>query len=171
MKMKKLFMLSFVLGLVSVIHAALTIDAPATAMEGTQFDVIISGGAGESYVVGLYDTNFAAIGIPDNVQVLDAAGNLGSYDIFPSYGGFDFIVDDLQGSGVQAGDWVIATYTAGLAGGSLILDLWDYSVSYETPAVLSIAIIEFTPMLEPVFDISPTSLPMIKMMLLQCQWI
>ena len=171
--MNKLFVLVLVLTVASVVSAALVIDAPATVIAGTQYDVTVSGlasditaGGNYAIVIGLYDQDYRAQGIPDRWVVTDAAGNLASVDDFPSYGGVDIIVGDTGiidpqlGDGVQDGLWVTLTYTAGTAGDALVLDLYDYAVSSTTPATPSVAIIAFVDDIvypDPYFIISPQS--------------
>jgi len=145
--MKKLLVLTLVLGVASLATAALTITAPATVVEGTAYQIILSGGAGEVVNVGLYDIGNAA-GIPTGWTVEAAAGNLASVGVnFPSYGGIEFLADDLFGTGVQAGTWATLDMVAGAAGESLVWDLWDYNAASEiTPGVMTV---NFVPVPEP----------------------
>ena len=150
--MKKLLVLFLVLGVASLATAGLVVIGPATAVEGTTFDVIVSGLAADApYNGGLYEPTLSdASKAPVNLIALAAAGNLaGDGGVLPSYGGFDFIADDLLGAGVEDGDWYIATYVAGPAGGSLVLDLYDYAVDYYAPVSAAIATIEFVAVPEP----------------------
>ena len=158
--MKKLFVLSFVLSVACVAPAALTINAPATVLEGAPYEITISGlGSDAPLIIGLYDTNAAAYGNPDSWVVTAAAGNLSSVqNNFPSYGGVEVLVDDLMGAGVQDGLWATLNMVAGPSGSSLIFDLWDFRASSAiTP---SVAVVQFVSDLihpEPYFYISSQS--------------
>jgi len=144
--MKKLLVLALVLSVASLATAGLTITAPAEVEEGTAYQIVLSGNAGDVVNVGLYAVGNAA-GNPVGWAVEAAAGNLASVgNAFPSYGGIEFLADDLFGAGVQAGTWATLDMVAGAAGTSLVWDLWDYNASSAvTPGVMTVNFVAAVP--------------------------
>ncbi len=128
--MKKLMVLSLVLALGTLASAGFTkanIEAPVEVMEGQAFNIFVFGDAAAKISGGLYGLT------PTSLEFLPGSGNLASGEISDEWGGVDFVVDDLMGQGVQAGQWVKLTYLAGKVGEVYTIDLYDYNVSATAP--------------------------------------
>ena len=143
--MKKLLVLALVLSVASLASAALTFTAPAEVVEGTAYQIQLSGAAGDKYNIGLYDIDNPA-GNPTGWTVEVAAGNLASVgNAFPTYGGPEVLIDGIatvEGGTVLSGLWATLDMVAGPAGTQLVWDLWDYNAgSAITPGVFSVSFI------------------------------
>ena len=141
--MKKTLVLTLALGIASLTNADLVLDAPATVVEGTAYQIVIGGTTADApldiFLGGWYELNPA--GNPTSVTIEAAAGNLAGFYLYPSYGG----VELFTGADVQDGDWFTMDMVAGPAGTQLVYDFFDFYTSTETPDVLTV---EFVP--EPV---------------------
>ncbi len=137
--MKKTLLFTMVFGIASLANAGLTFDAPATVVEGTEFQIIFSGTVADAPMGAV----LWQIGNPATLvswTIESAAGNLSNFAAYPSYGGFELVA---QGEGVQDGVWFTVNMLAGPAGTQMDLELWD-SIS-ATTIEPSYIIIDFIP--------------------------
>jgi hypothetical protein len=126
--MKKLLALVVVLSMAGMASAGYLITIPDEVVESTPFQIIIGGAKDGTAVGGTYGEV-----MPFEVVVFPAAGNLGSFNLYPEFGGVDFVAGDVKGAGVQAGDWVAMSYMGGPAGTFATFSFYDYDVSYDVP--------------------------------------
>ena len=127
--MKKLLVLSLVLGIASLATAGLTISA-ANVTE-TSFDLVISGLGSDVPNEASGSINGGVYGdlSGDSLTVLAANGNLGGGNYIESYDGWDFTVGDLAAGAVADGDWISISYSGAAAGTTYSFDMYDYAVS------------------------------------------
>lgn len=126
--MKKLMVLSLVLGVASMASAALYITAPTQVNAGESFQVIIGSDTPYPFDGGLYGNCVDYItGASVNKTT---AGDAGVVDYFAEFGGWEFSAASVL-QAVTAGDYFTFDVTAGAAGEDIVFDLWDYGVSYD----------------------------------------
>jgi len=134
--MKKLLTLMLVLGMAGVASAGFTVTAPEEVMAGEAFDVVISGlwaDVGGGITGGVYGDIMPVSGAAEV-----AAGNLGKAIPVPSWGGYDFIVGDVEDgddtNDPGDGNWIVLSYVASDVVGTVHeLGIYDYAVSAVDP--------------------------------------
>ena len=140
--MKKTLVLTLALGIASLTNADLVLDAPATVVEGTAYQIVIGGTTADApldiFLGGWYEFPANPAGNPISVTIEAAAGNLAGFYLYPSYGG----VELYAGADVQDGEWFTMDMVAGPAGTQLVYDFYDVYTGIETLGVLTV---EFVP--------------------------
>jgi len=139
--MKKLLALVLVLGMAGVASAGFLVTGPdRDLMPGEAFQLVVSGMAadvGGGIAGGIYGPVDA-----ESADVMVAAGNLGGVNYYPAYGGWDFVVGDVEDgnpdNNLADGDWIVFNF-AGQPEGQYSFDVYDYGVSYSDP-VSSVAV-------------------------------
>jgi len=156
---KKLLVLSLVLGIASLATAALSMSVQGTAKAGSTFDVVISGTVPgdfgyyrfydvfESSGVGANAGNFTGVvAYGKNANNFNAAGNLsGVFSYDAGFDGIEMTLDDLDdevGAGLNdplSGQWV-TLQISGVVAGAMTIGMYDASYSnYTTLGVIEIA--------------------------------
>ena len=145
--MKKVLALVLVLSMAGIAGAGYQIAAPDKVNVNTDatFQIIISGAAEGAANGGVYG-DIMPLGVM-GVVVTPNAGNLGSYNVYPEFGGADFVAGGIKladGSGLaKAGNWVIFTYASGQKGSFASFNFFDYDVSFDQPVATQR--VEFVP--------------------------
>jgi len=134
--MKKLLVLTLVLGAAGIASAGFQVTAPAQVLVNEEFRVVISGALADMAAPiqgGVYGNLMAMGG-----SKTQAAGNLAAVLEVPDYGGWDFVIGDIDdgnpGNQPAGGDWITFLFRAPDQLGSIVeLDVFDYAVSFDTP--------------------------------------
>lgn len=133
--MKKLLVLTLVLGAAGIASAGFQVTAPAQVGLNEDFQIVIYGALADMAAPisgGVYGNLMAKGGAKTQ-----AAGNLGAVIEYPEYGGWDFIIGDIDdgnpGNQPAGGDWITFMFTAPGQETTIELGVFDYAVSFDTP--------------------------------------
>lgn len=141
--MKKFLVVVLIMGAGSVASGMLELRGPDSWIPQRPFQVVVSGLAsdvtGSGISGGVYATPGGSSPLPIKVEVLAAAGNLGTVSRYDDgyWNGYDFTVGELlpaPGSDdeVKDGDWIVLTYLIDECP-PVTLGLYDYAESYDNP--------------------------------------
>lgn len=141
--MKNVLFAIVVLAIATVANAGVEVIAPASVNTGTDFQIIVGGTDVVQFVGGLYgDIDALSVEILpytyyDSVQEKDVDSYMGGNNAkavhLASWGGWDLTASDVNGGGIQNGNWFVMNFKAPMDEGILNFDLYDYSVSGSSP--------------------------------------
>ena len=145
--MKKLLVLTLVLGIASLATAGLSYNVPVSVEPGEAFQVTISSDAGipdMPYELGVYPGSNVTI---DGADVDNGPGGvlegyLAAANYYASYGGADFTAKDTAAvePGSALGVWFTIDAVAGPAEGLAVFSIQDYNAGYAEVGTFSVPV-------------------------------